>query len=342
MEQAELRYDQGGDEERRVYERATALAARAPVPARLGRVLAGTAGWTDPSLIRTHTFYPRGASSSEARLRYYATQFPLVEVDASYYALPTPLNAERWVARTPADFTFNIKAFAALTQHPVDLLRLPKDLQAVLPEDLRARGRVYPRDLPGEVEFEIWKRFKQAVEPLHKAGKLGCVLLQFPPWFTATRANAKFLEVCRARMEKLPLAAEFRHASWGEPARLPRLMTLLRRAEMSFVAVDEPQGTKASMPPVVDVPHAPLALVRFHGRRAETWDVGASVQEKFDYLYDPAELRPWVPRVAELAQKAEKVHLVFNNCVENRAVLGARDIMALMAEEQSGQTARSA
>jgi uncharacterized protein YecE (DUF72 family) len=342
MKQAELRYETTDERDPRVYERATTLAARAPTPARLGRVLAGTAGWTDPTLIKSHTFYPRGVSDSEARLRYYATQFPLVEVDASYYALPTPVNAERWVARTPADFTFNVKAFAALTQHPVDLLRLPKDIQAELPEDLRARHRVYPKDLPGEIEFEIWKRFRQAIEPLHKAGKLGCVLLQFPPWFTATRANAKFLEVCRARLEKLPLAVEFRHPSWGDAARVPRVMALLRRAELSYVAVDEPQGTAASMPPVVEVADPKLAVVRFHGRRAETWDAGASVQEKFDYLYDPAELRPWVPKVERLAQQAERVHLVFNNCVENRAVLGARDIVALMAEAQASPTARSA
>ncbi len=107
------------------HERASALASRAPVPARVGHVLAGTAGWTDPSLIKSHRFYPAEATSAEARLRFYSAQFPLVEVDSSYYALPSQANAERWVERTPDGFTFDIKAFAPLTQHPVEPARLP-------------------------------------------------------------------------------------------------------------------------------------------------------------------------------------------------------------------------
>lgn len=329
-------FDQAA-EDARILERARALAARSPVPARVGNVLAGTAGWTDPTLIRSRRFYPRGTSSAEARLRFYATQFPLVEVDASYYALPTPLNAQRWVERTPPDFVFDVKAFAALTQHPLDLGRLPRELRAALPSRLRDKARAYPKDLPGDIEFEIWNRFKQALEPLHESGKLGCVLFQFPPWFTATRANAKFIEVCRARMGALPIAVEFRHASWGEPARLPRVLDLLRALGVTYVSVDEPQGTRASMPPVAAVADPRLAVVRFHGRRTQAWDVeGATVHEKFDYVYDPAELRPWVPRIKYLSDHAEQVHIVFNNCVSDYAVLGAKDMMALIAQAQSG------
>jgi len=311
---------------------AQTLAQRAPALARVGAVATGTAGWTDPTLIACGRFYPRGASSAEERLRFYATQFSMVEVDASYYALPTVANAERWAARTPADFVFNVKAFSAITEHPVELARLPRDLHEALPEPLRSRGRVYPKELPGDLVFELWRRFRLALEPLQRAGKLGCVLLQFPPWFGATRGNARTVAVSRARLEGVPLAVEFRHASWGEAARFPRVLDFLRDHALSYVAVDEPQGLANSMPPLAAVADPSLAVVRFHGRRRDVWNKSVSVQEKFDYLYDPAELLPWVPKVRALAQQAERVHAVFNNCVEDRAVLGAKDLAALLGE----------
>jgi uncharacterized protein YecE (DUF72 family) len=301
----------------------------------MGRILAGTAGWTDPSLIKSRRFYPRGFSSPEGRLRYYASQFPMVEVDSSYYALPALPTVEHWVERTPANFVFNVKAFAALTEHALDVQRLPHDLQAALPEGLRARGRLFPRDLPGDVQFEVWQRFREALEPLQQAGKLGCVLLQFPPWFDATRGHARTIEVCRARLPGVPLAVEFRHASWGEPARFHRVVAMLRGLKMAYVVVDEPQGKVNSMPPTLAVADPSLAVVRFHGHRGETWDASVGVQEKFDYLYDPAELSPWVPKVRTLAAEAEQVHVVFNNCVSNHAVLGAKDLMALLAESEA-------
>jgi uncharacterized protein YecE (DUF72 family) len=312
--------------------RAAELARRAPVPARAGRVLVGTAGWTDPSLIKSKRFYPHGVSTPEGRLRFYATQFPIVEVDATYYALPSAANAERWVRRTPADFVFNIKAFAALTEHPVDLHGLPRDLRESLPQPLLRRGRAYPKDLPGDVLFEIWKRFRSGIEPLYEARKLGCVLLQFPPWFTATKANARTIAVCRARLGNIPLAVEVRHASWGEPTRLPRWIAFLRDHQMSYVSVDGPQGLPNSVPPVAAVADRRLAVVRLHGRKWETWNAGVSVKEKFDDLYAPEELRPWVDKVRKLEANAEVVHAIFNNCISDHAVLGAKDLTAMLAE----------
>jgi uncharacterized protein YecE (DUF72 family) len=313
------------------YERASTLAARAPMPARVGHILAGTAGWTDPSLVASHRFYPPTATSAEDRLRFYGTQFPLVEVDSSYYALPSRLNAERWVERTPAGFTFDIKAFAPLTQHPVEPARLPADLKRALPAEILEKSRLYPKDLPGEVEVAIWERFARAIEPLACAGRLGCVLLQFPPWFAATRGNARILEDCRARLEGHRVAVELRHASWGERERLERLAALLRAIEASYVIVDEPRGKRNSMPPAVLVTDPRLAVLRFHGRRAETWGARVSVQEKYDYLYDPRELEPWARTVEQLAGEVEQVHVVFNNCVSNYAVLGAKGLTALIA-----------
>jgi uncharacterized protein YecE (DUF72 family) len=313
------------------YERASTLAARAPVPARLGRILAGTAGWTDPSLVRCKCFYPPGATSAEDRLRFYSAQFPLVEVDSTYYALPSHANAERWVERTPAGFTFDVKAFAPLTQHPVEPERLPSDIRGMLPPELLEKPRLYPRDLPAEAITALWTRFASAIEPLVRADRLGCVLLQFPPWFTATRGNARVIEDCRGRLAGHRVAVELRHASWGERERLARLVALLRGIDASYVIVDEPQGKRSSMPPAVLVADPELAVIRFHGRRAETWGTRAGVAAKYDYVYDPEELAPWARAVERLAGEVERVHVVFNNCVSNDAVLGAKGLMALLA-----------
>jgi uncharacterized protein YecE (DUF72 family) len=255
----------------------------------------------------------------------------MVEVDSTYYALPSPANAERWVERTPAEFEFNVKAFALVTEHPAEVVRLPGEVREALPAAVRDKRRVYPKDLPPELLDEVWNRFRASIEPLHSAGRLGAVLLQYPPWFTATKGHTKTLETARERLGDLPIAIEFRHASWAEPTRFPRVMELLRGLAMSYVNVDQPQGLPNSMPPTIEVTNPDLAIIRFHGHKADTWNESVSVQEKWNYLYAPSELKPWVPKVRDLAKRAAKLHLVFNNCVSDFAVLGAKDIIALAA-----------
>jgi uncharacterized protein YecE (DUF72 family) len=138
----------------------------------------GTAGWTDKSLIDSG-WYPAGAGNPEKRLRYYATQFPLVEVDSAYYALPAEQTAVAWAERTPEGFTFNIKAFSLFTQHPTAVRALPKDLREAAGRS--GKERVYLKDVGQEVVDQAWQRFLAALEPLRAKGKLGAILLQFPP-----------------------------------------------------------------------------------------------------------------------------------------------------------------
>ncbi len=311
---------------------ATELAARAPVPARWGNVLAGTAGWTDRTLVKSGLFYPRGTASPETRLRHYASVFPLVEVDATYYSLLPPETAERWVAWTPEDFVFDVKAHPVLTGHPIDTKRLPSDLAREIRRSARDSPRVYADGLPTDLVEELERRFFMLTEPLSRAGRLGCVMLQFPPWFRATRGNARRLEALRARHPTTPFSVEFRHASWLDSARRDRVVSLLTEQRLAYVCVDEPDVPLGGVPPFAVVTVPSLALFRFHGQNAAGWRKGASVHERFDYLYSPEELRAWAAPVRRIAAQAASVHAIFNNCVRNYAVLDAQGLSVVLGE----------
>jgi uncharacterized protein YecE (DUF72 family) len=302
-----------------------------PLGARIGNVRVGTASWTERTLVASGDFYPPVANSPERRLRYYARHFSVVEVDATYYALPQERMAAAWVERTPPDFRFGVKAYAAITEHPFEPKRLDRDLQAALPEELRRARRVYPKDLPSEVSDEIFARFARALVPLREAGKLAYVLLQMPPWFAATRGNARVLEAYPARLAGLPLAVEFRRADWLAEDRRERTLALLRGNGLTYVSVDEPQGTPHSVPPIAEVTTPSVAVVRLHGRRRETWTKpGVSTTERFGYLYTGDELREWVPRVRALARGARDVHVLLNNCRGSSAVRNAKELAGLL------------
>src|ERR1700751_5110344 len=158
----------------------------------MGQVRVGTASWTDRTLIESG-WYPPEANNPEKRLRYYARQFPLVEVDATYYALPAEQTARAWAERIPPGFTFNIKAFSLFTQHPTPFRAFTADLR----EAAGAWDRSWPR-----------------LEPLRAAGKLGAILLQFPPWFPIGRARREYILACAERAAPDRVCVEFRNHTW--------------------------------------------------------------------------------------------------------------------------------
>ena len=318
-----------------LYAEASALAERARLPARHENVLLATAGWNYPSVVKSKLFYPKGVTTPEARLKHYAEHFSLVEVDATFYALIARDTVERWVDWTPDGFLFDVKSHPVLTQHPIDVRRLPADLRQAL-EDQGFGARVYPDKLPLEIRTEIELRFFGSLEPLLESGKLGAVFLQFPPWFVANQNNSRALEVLAERFPEVPFAVEFRHPSWVLPERRDRVFDLLRRHDLTYVGVDEPEGRVGGLPPIVQVTSPKLAVVRFHGQNAAAWNRrGVSVLERFDYLYHPRELAPWVGRVESLAAEAESVHAVFNNCVRNYAIVNAKDLAVLLSGSES-------
>ena len=296
----------------------------------MGRILVGTASWTDRTLIDSGCFYPRSAKSAEARLRYYATQFPLVEIDSTYYALPSEQTARLWAARTPAGFVFDAKAFRLFTGHPAQPSALPADLRKALAAG--AGSKLYYRDLGVEVRGELWRRFREGLEPLRRSSKLGLVLLQFAPWFVFGRESFSHIEHCRDMLEGYRLAVEFRNKSWfGEKTR-ERTVAFEREQGIAHVVVDEPQGFPSSIPQVWEAVSAEIALVRLHGRNRETWAKKglASAAERFDYLYSAKELRALAGPVRELAGRTRELHVLFNNCHGDKAQRNAAEFRDLL------------
>lgn len=217
----------------------------------MGRIRVGTTSWTEKTLIESGLFYPPTVKTPEARLNYYASKFPITEVDSSYYALPSERNAAAWVERTPKDFVFHVKAFRLFTRHPTDPSKLPKDLQqAFLPA---GKKNLYYEDVPPEITDELWARFRGALGPLQAAGKLGTVLCQFPAWFIPNRDGYAHLLLCAERLHGMPVAVEFRNAIWFDEPRRERVLGFLREHQLVHVVVDEPQGFRSSLPAVWEV-----------------------------------------------------------------------------------------
>lgn len=295
------------------------------------RILVGTCSWADKTLVECGRFYPPHVRTPEERLRYYAERFPIVEIDSTYYGLPSERNAALWVERTPPEFTFDVKAFRLFTHHPTPVDALPKDVRRELPPR-GDRPNLYLRDLPRDVVDALWQRFASALLPLDSAGKLGVVLLQFPPWFLPGPESREYLVEARHRLPQYRIAVEFRNGAWVNERNLERTLTFLRDHRLAYVCVDEPQTTN-SMPPIAAVT-ADVAIVRFHGRNVANWlKRGLSAADRFDYLYREEELAEWVPRVRLLAEEAKEVHLLMNNCHEDKAVRGARQLALLLERE---------
>src|SRR5258708_28946565 len=180
----------------------------------MGEIRVGTASWTDRTLIASG-WYPPEARTPTERLQFYASRFPLVEVDATYYALPSQQNAASWAERTPPGFTFNVKAFSLFTHHPTPVAALPVDLRPAA--EKTGKERVYFKDLGPAVADEAWQRFSAALEPLRHAGKLGAILLQFPPWFPISQARKDYIVACAERAAPDRVCVGFRNPTWMTP-----------------------------------------------------------------------------------------------------------------------------
>jgi uncharacterized protein YecE (DUF72 family) len=297
----------------------------------MGEIMTGTASWTDKTLLATD-WYPPEAESAEDRLRYYASRFALVEVDSTYYSLPAERTAMLWAERTPDDFTFDFKAFRLFTGHGTPLKALPSSIRQELPGNLREKTNIYHKDLPSELSNEIWDMYRRALMPVHSAGKLGAIFLQFPKWFFTSNENRQYILTAREKFPDYSVAVEFRQPSWMNDRNRRDTLRFLSENSISYTSVDEPQGTRASVPPFAESTAA-LSVVRFHGRRQETWDKpGVGVEERFKYLYSEDELAEWVPKIQGLADSSEQVHVLMNNCYADFGVRNALQLHLLLEE----------
>jgi uncharacterized protein YecE (DUF72 family) len=294
-------------------------------------VLTGSCSWTDKTLVEDADWYPRKTMSAEERLRYYAAQFPLTEIDSTYYAPPAERQAALWAERTPDGFRFDVKAYSLLTGHPTRPRSLWRDLREQLPPDVAEKRNIYAKHLDPEAMEEAWRRFEAALRPMHEAGKLGAVLFQYPPWFGPRRDNRAEIEALRDHFPDYQISVEFRSRRWLAEARdRERTLGMLEEHGLVFVCVDAPPVSE--LPRVLAVTNPDLFMMRLHGRSDATWkDTSRSAAERFRYLYSEEELEELVPPIAEHATEARETHLLMNNCYRDYSVRNAAQMRDLFA-----------
>jgi uncharacterized protein YecE (DUF72 family) len=284
----------------------------------MARILVGTASWTDRTLVQSG-WYPKGVSSAEERLRFYTRHFPLVEVDSTYYFLPTDQAVSAWRDRTPPGFKFDLKAFSLLTRHPTDPKALPAGMAPV------DKPRVYLTHLDRPSVDAVWDAFVGSLEPLRRAHKVGAVLFQFPPWFSIKRANKDYIIECKERARPLGISVELRHPSWFTDANRAETLAFFREHRIPLVSVD----TVIPVPPLDESTSRRLAVVRLHGRGGPR--PGLTPQAAAGaYRYSPSELQTWVPIVQRLASRAQSVHVVFRNAYKDYAVGNAAQFQQML------------
>lgn len=273
----------------------------------------GTTSWTEATLLSEGHFYPPSVRTPEERLRYYASVFPIVEVDSSFYSLLDERNAALWAQRTARGFVFDVKAFRLFTRHKTPVASLPSDIRAAL---AAASESVYYAKVPEEIRTELWRRFRAGLEPLRASNHLGVVLFQLAPWFVFSAESLEHLEHCAERMEGFRVAVELRNVSWLGERHRAETLACLREWGLVHVVVDEPQETSFSVPAVWEVTCPDFSVLRLHGRNRAAWgrkDL-ASASERFAYQYSDAELKTFAAPTRRLAARANEVHVLFNNC----------------------------
>jgi uncharacterized protein YecE (DUF72 family) len=291
-----------------------------------GRIVVGTSSWADPGFVKE--WYPRGLKPREL-LPYYAQHFAGVEVNTTYYGVPSRTVVRRWADVTPDGFTFDVKLHQALSRHSAEVDTLPKALRDRV--DTTPRGRVRPSP---ELDRELGRRYLRAVQPLVDAGKLSSFLLQLSPAF---KPGAKDLDELADLLDTLaphPVAIEFRHRAWLADDRRERTLDWLTDHGAAFVGVDAPRGKPPTMLPAVDAVTNPrLAYLRAHGRNARGWIKGRTVAERFGYRYADDELGEIERRAQRLADEADTVRVMFNNNRGDDAPVAAARMLELLGQD---------
>ena len=295
----------------------------------------GTASWSEPEFAKAG-WYPPGLPAGR-RLPFYAQRFDMVELNSSFYAIPSTHMCERWAKETPDGFLFNVKCHRLLSRHATKADALPTDLRSDV--ELTDRENVI---LTPDLEEEFAGRFIEALAPLEKAGQLGALLLQMTPGFAPRVADLTALEpllrqLKGGRKDGRQVVLELRHHDWLDDRHREETTDFLREQGVTLASIDGPPADAKhfTIMPALDVVTEPrMAYLRLHGRDAKAYLTGKTVAERFHYDYSDVELDEVMGRVQDLSRQADTVHVVFNN--------NSRDFAPVAAERlrrKLGQTA---
>ena len=302
----------------------------------------GLCAWQDKSMVAEGSFYPIKTMAAEERLWWYSRFFDCVEVNSTFYAPLSAQNAVRWTKRTPPGFLFSVKAYGLLTGHHIDAGRLPPPLQEMVPASARpnARGQWENRVFGPDAREWAFATFREALQPLADAGKLGYVLFQMAPWVKYGERALEYLASLPARLPGTTIAVEFRDASWL-PDHAEETLGLLSARGLAYVSVDAPR-TPASIDTVVALT-APTAVLRLHGRNREGFmkqlqGREPGVAEKYGYLYDRQELAGIVARGRALEGRARRVYFKLNNNAGDAPAINGEEIKELLGLETADRS----
>jgi uncharacterized protein YecE (DUF72 family) len=292
-------------------------------------VFTGTCSWADRGVVASD-FYPRGTKTDpKARLQYYASIFPTVEIDASYHALQPPDRARQWLEWTAPSFRFAVKAFAWLTHHESDPKRLPPEIGRLLSAETRARGPIRGDRVPEEVLAAAWDCFAAFTDVFARGDRLAYVLFQFPKGQGFTPDLFKYLDAWEPYLRTWPVAVEIRHKDWLYRRNREMFIGFLREHRFAYVIPDMVQAQYLP-PPEVEV-SAGWSVVRFHGRNPMLLRRRASTSEAYDYLYSRDELQEWAGTTRQLALRVERLYLMFNNHARGQAAQNGRQMQGLLS-----------
>ena len=265
----------------------------------------GLTGWGD------HPDVYSSVTAAKDKLFDYSGHFPVVELDTSFYAIPSVENVEKWCKDTPDTFQFVVKAYQGMTGHLRD-------------------------ELPFETKNDMFNAFRASIDTFMKHGKLAMVLVQFPPWFDCQTKNVNYIHYIKQQLADYPVAIEFRNQTWYSAQMKDKTLAFLKNNELIHVVCDEPQAGSGSVPFVAIATHDKV-LVRIHGRNVHGWrNIGHAEnwrKVRFLYNYNEEELQQLSEQVRFLNKQAKHVYVLFNNNSGGHAAKNAKRMQQILQIE---------
>jgi uncharacterized protein YecE (DUF72 family) len=288
------------------------------------KVLVGTASWTDPGFIAK--WYPKKLRAAD-RLTWYSEHFNLVEINSSFYAVPSRAQVKKWCAQTPDGFVFDVKLHKLLSRHSAGPETLLPDLRNL------ARVEAGKVQLTPELERALAKRFLEELKPFREGDKLGALLLQLSPSFSPRANKLEELHSLFEQLSTATLAVELRNRNWVTGDQRAATLAFFEQRNLPLVSVDGPADKHFMIMPSEDYVTGKLAYLRCHGRNAEGYIKGRTVAARFNYLYSEQEVKQLARRAVEMAAQAPAVHVILNNNAEDYAPRNAAQLRKVLERD---------